>query len=1590
MCADRDYRFLKEPKGVIPTILQNLLNARADVRTDIKKNEKIIENSENEDEKHKLDNLNKVLDKRQWSYKISANSVAEYMPILCKNSITEDIFFISISELSQGDWKLFTENQEVSTPKDNILIWSDLGFTKPKNVMRHVLQNQIRRVITLTGIVDCTNDHSLLDEFGSEIKPSDCNIGDKLLHMAFHGDEIKIIGHYNLESERFEEGKLFALEKNDISVPIKILNGTYDSRRSFLCGYYFHNSSLCIKGFVKVASIFFLLSSFGFKVSVIEVSYRIFQLHVSSSIKDATKIMSLNYISKIFFENKPVTVYDIETENNHFHAGIGNLIVHNSMYGAMGVIRGYLPFMPGAMCLSGDSKISFSYGFTRKIKELSDTNCLWSYNDRQIISNGNGLKYNGKRDVVKITLIDGRTLRCTPDHKIMTTNGWIEAGKLLSKHKWDGVTFTTNTEYSKVVIGFELPEDIIGEDESNWKLLDYTMDTPNNREKTLAFCRILGFILADGTISSYISQRNQKIVRSSVSIGTLLDSQIFVDDIKLLIGKEPSITNCERTEVKGNTFAVHIPKVLVDQIIMLEGIPIGKRSHQPYTLPSFILDPKCPLAVVREFLGGLFGGDGTSPSLSVAHPSFSPIQLGLTTIEKYKDDMANTMNNLVELLARFDMKFWCSIPRIARIREDIIPKDVKENPRWEYMITTNSCFSLLFAQKIGFRYCSDKNNKLTVASSYQRFSDTVREQHINLVITASNMFDLNEGKLNMKSILTKARQEVYENDFPLHEYGSLSKCTDIYNHRSRPHSLKDFRLLQKFFPTAKEYTKLVGCESWFSENKYSKKVYSFERESISAPCLYLDVVDIKYDGVDDVYDIIDVPNHSFISNGIVVHNCTTYLGRQNIELVAKTIPEKYGGELVYGDSVTGDTPIFCRYKDGTVFYRRIDAISESSSWIPYHGDKEVINMDDSVEVWTERGFTKIKKIIRHKTSKDIYRVMTKGGMVDVTEEHSLLNPNAEKITVKDIEIGTEILTIPLPDNITGLTSPMSFPIEIIYVMGIFFSAGYCCYIPNSVFASEDNEEPKSSLNNQTEWYIELPNKEMLGECGEILANKWHNPEKLPSEFRIIPVIERGTYQLIPYAKNQEMYSFFREFVLVWELLFYGSVGRKVIPDHVLLFSKDEQTAFFKGCCYGARQKDSYLANEKIRFNFSTKQGSASLFYLANNLGYNCSVDEIINDVYTIYCSRPQPLNKDDEGRRNTVIRIRNIGKSTDEYVYDLETENHHFSAGIGEIIVHNTDSNYIHFPHIQSASESWDYAVKVADEVSTLFPPPMKLEFEKTIYWRFFILTKKRYMYLACKKDGVVSGKVGKKGVLLARRDNSKFIRKLYEQMVSKIFNKEPREEVLHFILEQINKLFTNSFAYKEFVITKAVGSTNEMTLTPIVDKSGTESTKAVMIGDYKIKKLPSVSNTAGRKEEFKKKGAFDELDYYEKSLPAQVYLSVKMKKRGIVVQPGTRLEYVVTNIDNHQGKLYSKLEDIEYFQEHSDILNIDFFYYLHALIKPGDEILNIAYYKRDTGDKYFFKKDFIKEQYNFRFKTRKRVIEEIASMSRNKLVFTE
>ena len=76
MCEKRRYRFLKEPRGVLPTVIQNLLDARKHTRkVDMKAVGQELEACVDPVRIKELKSILDVLDKRQLAYKVSCNSM---------------------------------------------------------------------------------------------------------------------------------------------------------------------------------------------------------------------------------------------------------------------------------------------------------------------------------------------------------------------------------------------------------------------------------------------------------------------------------------------------------------------------------------------------------------------------------------------------------------------------------------------------------------------------------------------------------------------------------------------------------------------------------------------------------------------------------------------------------------------------------------------------------------------------------------------------------------------------------------------------------------------------------------------------------------------------------------------------------------------------------------------------------------------------------------------------------------------------------------------------------------------------------------------------------------------------------------------------------------------------------------------------------------------------------------------------------------------------------------------------------------------------------------------------------------------------
>lgn len=295
----------------------------------------------------------------------------------------------------------------------------------------------------------------------------------------------------------------------------------------------------------------------------------------------------------------------------------------------------------------------------------------------------------------------------------------------------------------------------------------------------------------------------------------------------------------------------------------------------------------------------------------------------------------------------------------------------------------------------------------------------------------------------------------------------------------------------------------------------------------------------------------------------------------------------------------------------------------------------------------------------------------------------------------------------------------------------------------------------------------------------------------------------------------------------------------------------------------------------------------------------------------------------------------------------------------GLLVASDTDSTYFSFEGINDPVKLWDHAIYVASKISELFPAPMKIEFEDAIYKKFLILTKKRYMYQSSSRDGTIKPEIGKRGVVLNRRDNSAFIRNTYEDIVKIIFeNTESldilKNKVLTSLIKNINSMFNHELDTDQFIITKSTGDYGNLQPQYFLNEKGLHR---AMLGQYNV---PFLTDEIRKQEGID--STIDETNWYLDKLPAHIQLLEKIRRRGQMSNEGSRLEYVIVETNDLKAKQSAKIETVNYFKKNKGILKLDYLYYLHRLINPIDQILEVI----------FGLKDFMKQHYNNRILKRK------------------
>jgi len=452
----------------------------------------------------------------------------------------------------------------------------------------------------------------------------------------------------------------------------------------------------------------------------------------------------------------------------------------------------------------------------------------------------------------------------------------------------------------------------------------------------------------------------------------------------------------------------------------------------------------------------------------------------------------------------------------------------------------------------------------------------------------------------------------------------------------------------------------------------------------------------------------------------------TRLGRQFIQYARKRFADA-GYELIYGDSVGKDSIIRTRQGSHSIkelFDKGIKTQygTKEQSFIK---DLETLSLDKNKNVI----YDKVKKIIRHKTNKKMYKIkLNNMENLIVTEEHSLIwfdnNGNLIERKPKDCKHVIGLKNIPYNNNINKTT----YTKEFLQFLGYWIGNG-------------DSGNRKNKQNDKYYFGISTGN-----DTDEFI-------EKVLSKLDMSYSLSKNHYDIT--ICSRKVKSWMRDNG------FSGNSKTKIVPDIIFNLTKQEITWFLcglfsadGGCINGIPCLD--LINEKILLQikelllrvgiFSTikKENKPNRFdgklpkgeltyskriYVCNRDVYKANIgfiferkQKLITKSNLRYFAIKQINEKVRTNNKCVLVseqktkeyldipirKIREIEEiEYEDYVYDIETENTHMFFA-NDILVHNTDSIYIYDPFKDRAK-----AEKLRDEIMTFIRSTLPFPYDK-------------------------------------------------------------------------------------------------------------------------------------------------------------------------------------------------------------------------------------------------------------------------------------
>ena len=513
-------------------------------------------------------------------------------------------------------------------------------------------------------------------------------------------------------------------------------------------------------------------------------------------------------------------------------------------------------------CLSGDSRVLHSHGYTRSIADMKAT---WR-NDELRCHSLNApapddtpiaayLKKQPDRSIYRLRTTGGDEILATDDHPFWTPGGMTDLADLsdgdrVARRPFEGVPYEKPTD-AVLVSEDDIREELAKQGKSDsgntvGQVLRYLHDRDllpllKNDEALPHLIKIAGFLFGDGTLY-YSGDRGKgttwfygepddlEAIRADVKAAGFTPSRIYHRSREHSIETPYDSYDFERTDTSFKVVSTSFAALMT-----VLGVPVGNKAAQNYRVPSWLFD--APRWHQRLFLAPLFGAELSAPSTITNHGrNFYAPALSLSKRADVVESGRQFLHDLSALLDGFGVE--------TKDITEVAPENNADGTRLRLLLSSRPESLLALWSRVGYAYNQKRSTLALTAVEY----------------------------LKQKQQVLVHRRTVDEQARTLYEAGTAPST--IYDDLTDPHVNRRFLERSLYgdratgvrigdaFPTFETF-----CEEALEGLGDSGMVWS----TVDS----IEPVDLEAETGDPyVYDFtVAHDDHNFVADGFVVSNC---------------------------------------------------------------------------------------------------------------------------------------------------------------------------------------------------------------------------------------------------------------------------------------------------------------------------------------------------------------------------------------------------------------------------------------------------------------------------------------------------------------------------------------------------------------------------------------------------------------------------------------------------------------------------------------------------------------------------------------------